>query len=139
MADSIRYKMHIRNLGLIKQRQNQYPTYIYSLRKDLIKSDRSKEMQDLKSNISRNNKNINSIKQSINSKNKSINYEDDDYLFDREVEAIQKQMLDRLIKENKELKNKLKEMKNNPIYYKSPQINVNKRSVDRISRKYKIS
>ena len=118
MVDAVQYQMHIRNLGQIKQRQNQYPTYGYSLRKDLIKNNKEEEMKELKETIQQNNKNINKVKQNIDDKNKPINYEDDEYLFEREVEDIQKQMLSSLEKRNKELKNKLKEMKNNQGYYK---------------------
>ena len=118
MTDAVQYQMHIRNLGQIKQRQNQYPTYGYNLRKDIIKSNKNEEIKELKETIQKNNKNINKVKQKNEIKNKPINYEDDEYLFDREVENMQKQMLNSLEKRNKELKNKLKEMKNNRDYYK---------------------
>ena len=115
MSDNVRYAIHIRRLGQIKQRPNQYPTYEYNKKKGLNKSSSQVIIRELSSEIKLNKKNISSVKKSFEKK-KPVNYYDDKYLFDREVEKIQKQMLDSLIKKNNKLKNQLKILKNSNSY-----------------------
>ena len=116
MSDPIRYAIHIRRLVQIKQRPNQYPTY---KQKNLRKSESQViiKKNELSSEIKNNQKNISSVKKSFERK-KPVNYDDDDkYLFDREVEKVQKEMLNSLLIKNKKLKNQLKSLKENHLFY----------------------
>ena len=116
MSDPIRYAIHIRRLVQIKQRPNQYPTYKH---KNLRKSESQViiKKNELSSEIKNNQKNISSVKKSFERK-KPVNYDDDDkYLFDREVEKVQKEMLNSLLIKNQKLKNQLKSLKENYLFY----------------------
>ena len=116
MSDPIRYAIHIRRLVQIKQRPNQYPTY---KQKSLRKSESQIiiKKNELSSEIKNNQKNISSVKKSFERK-KPVNYNDDDkYLFDREVEKVQKEMLNSLLIKNKKLKSQLKSLKDNYLFY----------------------
>ena len=110
MSNPVRDAIHFRRLLQIKERPNQYPSYTYKKRNDLKKSSSLIKIRELTSEIKINNKNISFIKKSF-SKKKPPNYFDDKYLYNREVENVQKQMLDSLINKNKNLKMKLKNMK----------------------------
>ena len=121
MSDSILYQIHLRRLGEIKQRQNKYPVYNIE-KKSKNNSPKKQKIDELISEIKTNKTNITSIKKGFEKK-KPVNYEDDDkYIYDREVEKIQKAMMSQLINNNKDLKNELKNLQNNK-YYHSPKKN----------------
>ena len=126
MSNPIRDAIHIRRLLQIKQRPNQYPTYDYNIKKGLRKSGSQIIINELSSQIKNNKKNISTVKKSFE-KRKPVDYDDEDkYLYDKEVERIQKQMVNTLINNNKKLKNKLKNLKENNYYYQTPNKRMNK-------------
>ena len=108
MEDRITYNIHLKSLGQIKKRPNQYPTYEYN-NKCNNKNSYNKEINSLKTEIKKNNKNIASVKNNLNAKKKK-KYNNDQYLND--IEDIQRQMLNGLINKNNKLKTELKNLKN---------------------------
>ena len=83
-------------------------------------------INELSSQIKNNKKNISTVKKSFEKK-KPVDYDDEDkYLYDKEVERIQKEMVNTLINNNKKLKNKLKNLKENNYYYQTPNKRMNK-------------
>ncbi len=119
MSDPIRYAIHLRRLGQIKKRPNQYPLYEYRSKKKLKKSESQATIDKLSSEIKVNQKNILSIQKNFEKK-KPVNYECDKYIYDREVEKVQKELVNSLINKNKKLKSQLKILKdNNQVYQKS--------------------
>ena len=109
MSDPVREAIHIRRLIQIKQRPNQYPTYDYNKKKRLFRSE-SQIISSLSTEIKKNKKNISNVKKNFKKK-KPVNYDDDKYLFDREVENFQKKLVKSLIDKNKMLSNKLQLLK----------------------------
>ena len=112
MSDQILYQIHLRRLGEIKQRPNKYP--VYNIEKKLKNpSPKKQKIDELVSQIKTNKTNITSIKKGFDKK-KPVNYDDaDKYIYDREVEKIQKAMMNQLINNNKDLKNELKNLQKN--------------------------
>ena len=112
MSDEILYQIHLRRLGEIKQRPNKYP--VYNIEKKLKNpSPKKQKIDELVSQIKTNKTNITSIKKGFDKK-KPVNYDDaDKYIYDREVEKIQKAMMNQLINNNKNLKNELKNLQKN--------------------------
>ena len=112
MSDEILYQIHLRRLGEIKQRPNKYP--VYNIEKKLKNpSPKKQKIDELVSQIKTNKTNITSIKKGFDKK-KPVNYDDaDKYIYDREVEKIQKAMINQLINNNKDLKNELKNLQKN--------------------------
>ena len=109
MTDQINYNTHLKYLGQIKNRPNQYPVYDYNNSKyKNNKKTKEKEIKILKNEIKQNNKNIASVKNNLNTKKKN-NYNNDNYL--NEIENIQRQMLNGLINNNNKLKSELKVLK----------------------------
>ena len=106
MSDNITYNVHLKYLNTIKNRKNQYPTYEFNNAK-VKKASKKKEINTLKSEIKKNNKNIATVKNNLKSKKKSYNIN-----FLNEIEDIQRQMLSGLISKNNELKTELKILKN---------------------------
>ena len=128
MSEPDRYEIHIRRLAQIKKRPNQYPTYDYNNKqKGLKKSGSQIIINELSSQIKINKKNISTVKKSFEKK-KPVNYnEDDKYLFDREVEFFQKKMVNSLIKKNKKLEDKLKQLKDDNNYiFQTPNKRMNR-------------
>ena len=134
MSNPIRDAIHIRRLLQIKQRPNQYPTYDYNIKKGLRKSGSQIIINELSSQIKNNKKNISTIKKSFEKK-KPVDYDDEDkYLYDKEVERIQKEMVNTLINNNKKLKNKLKNLKENNYYYQ-----INNKRMNKSNRSQKLN
>ena len=117
MSDQVLYQIHLRRLGEIKQRQNKYP--VYNIEKKLKNpSPKKQKIDELVSQIKTNKTNITSIKKGFDKK-KPVNYDEDDkYIYDREVEKIQKAMMNQLINNNKNLKNELKNLQKNKYHPK---------------------
>ena len=112
MSDEILYQIHLRRLGEIKQRPNKYPVYNIE-KKSKNPSPKKQKIDELVSQIKTNKTNISSIKKGFDKK-KPVNYDDSDkYIYDREVEKIQKAMINQLINNNKDLKNELKNLQKN--------------------------
>ena len=118
MSDPIRYAIHLKRLGQIKKRPNQYPIYEYKGKRKLKKSESQATIDKLSSEIKVNQKNILSIQKSFDKK-KPVNYECDKYIYDREVEKMQKEMVNSLINKNKKLKSQLKILKDNNQAYQN--------------------
>jgi len=117
MSDPVLYQIHLRRLGEIKQRPNKYP--VYNIEKKLKNpSPKKQKIDELLSQIKNNKTNITSIKKGFDKK-KPVNYEEDDkYIYDREVEKIQKAMMNQLINNNKNLKSELKTLQKDKYYHK---------------------
>ena len=109
MSDPIRYQIHLRRLNQIKQRNNLYPVYNISMKSNRV-SPRKMKIDKLSNQIKKNNENITIVKKSFEKK-KPGNYQDDIYLYDREVKDFQKKLLNQLIKNNNHLKKELKQLK----------------------------
>ena len=106
MSDHIRYAIHIRRLLQIKERPNQYPVYNVEKAKSLKKL----KMDKILSEIKENKRNIKTVKRSFE-KERPVNYDDDRYIYDREVQNLQKELLNHLIKHNRNLNNQLNTIK----------------------------
>ncbi len=112
MSDDVRYQIHLRILNQIKNRPNQYPIYIPDIKRRKSPNPNRKEIEQLMSQIKTNTNNISTIKKSFEKK-KPVNYDDEDkYIYEKEVEKIQKQMMNQLINKNNNLKTKLKDLQN---------------------------
>ncbi len=113
MSEPVRYAIHIRRLLQIKKRPNQFPTYQYKNKESQkLHKSKSQKMKDITSEIKSNRQNIINVKKSF-SKKKPPDYFEDKYLYEKEVENVQKQLLDSLIIQNKKLRQKLQVMRNN--------------------------
>ena len=108
MSDPVRSSIHIRRLLKIKERPNQYPVYKYNLENQ--KSPKTIKMDKIKLEIKANRRNITTVKKCFGKK-RPVNYSDDKYIYDRQVENFQKELLNSLIKKNRELKNELNTLK----------------------------
>ena len=117
MSEHSRYQIHIRILNQIKNRPNQYPVYKVNVRNN-SSNPRKLEIDKLLSQIKSNSKNISIIQKGLKKK-KPVNYDSDMYIYDREVENIQKQMMNKLINKNKNLKNQVKFLQENYLITRS--------------------
>ena len=99
-------KYHENQLGKIKTRKNVYIQNETDLKKQKEIKDITEKINKLEREIRENDKLINTIKAKEN--NKKIN-EDDDFL--QEVIKLQKEQLNKIIEQNKQLKQELKEAK----------------------------
>ena len=117
MSDDVRYQIHIRKLNQIKQRQNHYPVYKINIKGNKSSSPKEKKIHQLKAEIKSNDINISLVKKDFQKK-KPIYYENDKFIYEREVENIQKKFINQLIKKNKELKKQVKDLQKNYYYYK---------------------
>ena len=126
MSDPVRYQIHIRRLFQIKQRPNQYPVYNINSKGNRSPSPKKQEMDQIISQIKKNKSNILTIQRDIDRK-KPVNYEEDDkYIYDREVEKLQKEMMKQLINKNKVLKNQVKSLQKNFYSFHSTKVKKNK-------------
>ena len=118
MSDDLRYQIHLRKLNQIKQRQNHYPVYKISIKGNKSSNTKEKKIYQLKTEIKSNDINISLVKKDFQKK-KPIYYENDKFIYEREVENIQKKYINQLIKNNKELKKQVKDLQKNYYYKKS--------------------
>ena len=121
MSDSIRYQIHIKRLHQIKQRDNHYPSYNIKTKGYQSPSPKRMKINKLLSEIKANKISISTIKKDL-AKKKPVNFEEDDkYIYDREVENIQKKLYNKLIYNNNNLKSQVKVLQNNNnMNYKYP-------------------
>jgi hypothetical protein len=119
MSDPVRFKIHIQRLGQIKQRNNKYPTYTISTKGHNSPSPKRIKIQKLEKEINQNRINISTIKK-VFGKKKPIDYgTKGKYVYEKEVESFQKELIKELIKKNNVLKNEVKNLKfTNNIYRK---------------------
>ena len=113
----VRYQIHLRRLNQIKQRANHYP--VYDVKKKKFQSPKKMKIDKLTEEIKANKASISITKKELGKK-KPVNYECDKYIYDREVENIQKQMVNKLIGKNKKLIGELEDLKKdlNKNYYR---------------------
>ena len=109
MSDDARYQVHLRKLNQIKQRENHYPVYEYNSKGKKSPSPLKVKIDKLISQIKSNTNNISLVKKDLGKK-KPVNYDDDKYIYIREVENFQKKLISQLINNNKNLKNQLKDL-----------------------------
>ena len=120
MSDPVRFRIHIQRLGQIKERNNKYPTYTINSKGHNSPSPKSIRIQKLEKEINKNKINISTIKK-VFGKKKPIDYKTKGkYVYEKEVEGFQKELIKELIKKNNVLKNEVKNLKfTNNIYRKS--------------------
>ena len=119
MSDPVRFRIHIQRLGQIKERNNKYPTYTISNKGHNSPSPKSIKIQKLEKEINQNKINISTIKK-VFRKKKPIDYKmKGKYVYEKEIEGFQKELIKELIKKNNNLKNEVKTLKTtNNIYRK---------------------
>ena len=121
MSDPVRYRIHIQRLGQIKQRNNKYPTYTINSKGNNSPSPQKIKIKTLEKEINKNKINISTIKKVFGRK-KPIDYKiKGKYVYEKEIEGFQKQLIKELIKKNDVLKTEVKDLKNNNIFRKSKQ------------------
>ena len=119
MSDPVRYRIHIQRLGQIKQRNNKYPTYTINSKGNNSPSPQKIKIKNLEKEINKNKINISTIKKVFGRK-KPIDYKiKGKYVYEKEIEGFQKQLIKELIKKNDVLKTEVKDLKNNNIFRKS--------------------
>ena len=118
MSDDLRYQIHLRRLNQIKKRVNHYPIYKINIKGAKSPSLKEKKIYQLKTEIKANDANISLVKKDFKKK-KPIYYENDKFLYEREVENIQKKFINQLIKNNRELKKQVKDLQKNIFYKKN--------------------
>ena len=119
MSDPVRFRIHIQRLGQIKERNNKYPTYTINAKGRNSPSPKSLKIQMLQKEISQNKVNISTIKK-VFGKKKPIDYKiKGKYVYEKEVEKFQKQLINKLIKNNDVLKTEVKSLKDDNIFRKS--------------------
>ena len=109
MSDDVRYQVHLRRLNQIKQRENHYPVFKFNPKGKKSPSPRKMKIDQLIYEIKSNQNNITLVKKDLGKK-KPVNYDTDRYIYDREVENIQKTLINQLINNNKNLKSQLKDL-----------------------------
>ena len=113
MSDAERFRIHIQRLGQIKQRNNKYPTYTTNSKGHNSPSPQRIKIQSLEKEINKNNVNISTIRK-VFGKKKPIDYKiKGKYIYEKEIEGFQKQLIKQLIKKNDVLKTEVKTLKNN--------------------------
>ena len=113
MVDKVTYSMHLSNLNKIRDRTSHYPSYIYPKKLSCFqKSGRQLQIEKIRNEIKENKNQIKEIKQKISPEKRPPNYDDDEFLFKREVDNIQKLIVGSLVNQNKKLKSKLNNIKN---------------------------
>ena len=118
MSDPVRYRIHIQRLGQIKQRNNKYPTYTINSKGNNSPSPQKIKIKTLEKEINKNKINISTIKKVFGRK-KPIDYKiKGKYVYEKEIEGFQKQLIKELIKKNDVLKTEVKDLKNNNIFRK---------------------
>ena len=118
MSDELRYQIHLKRLNQIKQRPNKYPFYNIKIKGKNSPSPRKMKIDKLLTEIKTNKLNISLIKKGFEKK-KPVDYKDDDkYIYEREVENIQKKLVNQLINKNQNLQNKVQSLRLNNYYYK---------------------
>ena len=116
MSDDIRYQIHLKRLNQIKQRPNKYPVYNINTKGKNSPSPKKMKIDKLLSEIKTNRINISLVKKGFEKK-KPVNYEDDKYIYEREIENIQKKLINQLISNNNDLQNQVQILKQNNYYY----------------------
>ena len=119
MSDPVRFRIHIQRLRQIKERNNKYPTYTIINKGHNSPSPKSIKIQKLEKEINQNKINISTIKK-VFGKKKPIDYKmKGKYVYEKEIEGFQKELIKELIKKNNNLKNEVKTLKTtNNIYRK---------------------
>ena len=123
MSDPVRFRIHIQRLNQIKQRNNKYPTYTINSSSHNSPSPQKIKIKTLEQEINKNKVNISTIKK-VFGKKKPIDYKiKGKYIYEKEIEGFQKQLIKQLIKKNDVLKTEVKSLKNNnnTIFRKSKQ------------------
>ena len=119
MSDPVRFRIHIQRLGQIKERNNKYPTYTINSKGHNSPNPKSLRIQMLEKEITKNKVNISTIKK-VFEKKKPIDYKiKGKYVYEKEVESFQKQLIKQLIKNNDVLKTEVKSLKDDNIFRKS--------------------
>ena len=124
MSDPVRFRIHIQRLNQIKQRNNKYPTYTINSKGQNSPSPHKLRIQTLEKEINSNKINISTIRK-VFGKKKPIDYKiKGKYVYEKEVEGFQKQLIKQLIKKNDVLKTEVRSLKNSNsnIFRKSQQI-----------------
>ena len=113
MSDPVRFRIHIQRLNQIKQRNNKYPTYTINSSSHNSPSPQKIKIKTLEQEINKNKVNISTIKK-VFGKKKPIDYKiKGKYIYEKEIEGFQKQLIKQLIKKNDVLKTEVKSLKNN--------------------------
>ena len=113
MSDPVRFRIHIQRLNQIKQRNNKYPTYTINSSSHNSPSPQKIKIKTLEQEINKNKVNISTIKK-VFGKKKPIDYKiKGKYIYEKEIESFQKQLIKQLIKKNDVLKTEVKSLKNN--------------------------
>ena len=121
MADPVKFRIHIQRLGQIKERNNKYPTYTINTKGHNSPSPQKLRIQTLEKEINTNKINISTIKK-VFKKKKPIDYKiKGKYIYEKEIESFQQQLIKQLIKKNDVLKTEVKSLKTNNIFRKSKQ------------------
>ena len=121
MSDPVKFRIHIQRLGQIKERNNKYPTYKINSKGHKSPIPKQIRIQTLEDEINKNKINISTIKK-VFRKKKPIDYKiKGKYVYEKEVEGFQKQLINELIKKNNVLKTEVKGLKSssNNIFRKS--------------------
>ena len=112
MYDQALDSRHVKKLAQIKLRNNQYLPHnerFFMSHKKLSKS--KSQFLNLSNQIESNRKNIKSVNKALKKRKPVDYYEEGKYLYDRQIENIQKLYLDNLKNKNDKLEEKLKDMK----------------------------
>ena len=113
MSDPVRFRIHIQRLNQIKQRNNKYPTYTINSSSHNSPSPQKIKIKTLEQEINKNKVNISTIKK-VFGKKKPIDYKiKGKYIYEKEIEGFQQQLIKQLIKKNDVLKTEVKSLKNN--------------------------
>ena len=119
MSDPVRYRIHIQRLGQIKERNNKYPTYTINSKGQNSPSPKKLKIEKLQKEINKNKINISTIRK-VFGKKKPIDYKiKGKYVYEKEIEGFQKELIKELIKKNDVLKTEVKNLKYNNIFRKS--------------------
>ena len=116
MYDQALDSRHVKKLAQIKLRNNQYLPHnerFFMSHKKLSKS--KSQFLNLSNQIESNRKNIKSVNKALKKRKPVDYYEEGKYLYDRQIENIQKLYLDNLKNKNDKLEEKLKDMKKKMI------------------------
>ena len=107
---------HVKKLAQIKLRNNQYLPHKERLMMSHKKLNKSKsQFLNLSNQVETNRKNINSVNKALKKRKPVDYYEEGKYLYDRQIENIQKLYLDNLKNKNDKLEEQLKDMKKKMI------------------------
>ena len=128
MYDQALDSRHVKKLAQIKLRNNQYLPHnerFFMSHKKLSKS--KSQFLNLSNQIESNRKNIKSVNKALKKRKPVDYYEEGKYLYDRQIENIQKLYLDNLKNKNDKLEEKLKDMKKKMIKIPLYKLNGKKR------------